>query len=451
MRALFLSYSHNTLGGIEVWLDGLARFLRGRGHEVVIGLARGERFNTPARFRETWPGHDYVEIDGRTGTHEGRIRAVTRTVSRVAPDVLIPVTIGHALPAAGRLKASGRKLRVVLPLHATHPMLLREALAFAPVLDCCVGVNPLHAEALAQYGFPRERLATVINGAEPPSRDVVRNRQPGEPLRILFAGRLDEPTKRIFDLVPLAAALDRMGIPFSVTVAGDGPDAAELRRRVDEANLAERFAFLGRVDHVTLRDSIYAQHDVLIILSPPLGEAGPPLVALEAMASGTVVVSSEFVGVHAPGSIEEGRTALLFPPGDVERAAARIAELWTDTELWRRLSDAAKERAREYTLARSWQNWETVLLRTAAAPPHVPDRPFPFETPDRTSGTLDRLPLPAGMIDRLRFALRRFPSFPNGWGEWPGTITPPGFPVPEIDVEELARLDRSLAITPSPE
>ncbi len=446
---LFLTYSHNTWGGIEIWLDGLARSLAEHRWNVTIGLARGVQHNRPAAYREQWPGHQFVEIDGRTGTNEGRILAIMRMVKRLEPDVVVAVTLGHALAAVGRMKQHGSKVRLVLPLHATHPVPLREAMAFEPVLDRCVGVNPLHAEALARHGFPRERLATVINGATPPRSSRSRLRAPGTPLRLLWAGRLDQVTKRIFDLVPLSLALLRRGVSFHLTVAGDGPDATELRRRVTEAGLADRVELVGRVEHERLREEILPDHDVLLITSPVIGEAGPPLIALEAMAAGTVPVSSEFIGVHAPGSIREGETALLFECEDVEGAASRVADLFTDAALWKRLSDGCRERAQNFTLDASLRGWEETLRVVATAPPLTVSRHarFPLAARDRASGRLEASALPPAAIDALRRLMRRFPRFSDGWGEWPGNVTPGCFVDREFTHEELAAVDRELAAT----
>jgi glycosyltransferase involved in cell wall biosynthesis len=447
MKILFATYSHNVHGGIEIWLDGLARFLEEREWDVTIALAKGVRYNRPERYRAEWPGHHFVEIDGRTGTNEGRIRAATHVIEEIRPDVIVPVTLGHALAAAGRLKVRGSPVRLVLPIHATSSEILREALAFAPVLDRCIGVNPLHAEALVQNGFPQDRTATVINGATPPRTAVTRAREPGSLMPILFAGRVHDPTKRVFDLPVIAAELLRRGVPFTFTIAGDGPDLGGLRAKVEAGGLNQRFEFLGWVEQDRLRDEIMPQHDVMLITSAILGEAAPPLVALEAMAAGCVPVSSEFVGVHAPGSIRDRDTALLFECGNVDAAASRIEELFRDHALWQRLSDNSLRRARLFTLHQSQEKWDAALRTVVAEPPLKPPASanFPFSARDRKAGRLDAGGLPPAITEVIRRLTRRFPSFDDGWGEWPGTVVPESMPVKQFDAEELGRIDRQLA------
>src|SRR5579862_9233070 len=101
-RVLFCIYSHNIWGGIESWLTGLARFLDAHGWHVLVGLARGTRFNNPEAFRATNPLVATVEFDGRTGTPEGRTRAIVRVLRNFRPNILIPVGMSDAFFAAAR-------------------------------------------------------------------------------------------------------------------------------------------------------------------------------------------------------------------------------------------------------------------------------------------------------------------------------------------------------------
>ncbi|GEM_PF-1236398 len=437
MKILFVTYSHNILGGIEVWLDTLATHLTAKGWQATIALARGSRFNDPERFRRQWPGHRYVEIDGRTGTNEGRMLAVTRVIERLEPNVVVAVSLAHALAATGRLKLNRFPVKLVMPIHATSWQAFEEALSFSSVLDRCIGVNPLHAEWLARSGFPKSQLGTVINGARTFQVARRQERAASEPIRLLFVGRIHDESKRVFDLPAIATELRARGIPFRLTVAGDGPDADQLRQRLN----AE---FLGWVEQAELQLDVLPRHDIILITSPLLGEAGPPLVALEALAAGTVPVISDFIGVRAPGSIRDRETALLFECGNTTQAARRIEELYSDPALWQRLSDAGRETAREFSLDHSLECWNEQLTEVAEQPPLMPmEGTFPLAKVE-PSGRLDRGGLPPTVTDFLRRTLRRYPSFPNGWEEWPGTIAPPTQPTTE-QLAQLKLLDHQIA------
>ena len=85
-----------------------------------------------------------------------------------------------------------------------------------------------------------------------------------------------------------------------------------------------RVRFLGAVPPAELRERVLRPGRVLLVLST--WEFGP-LVAWQAMAWGSLVVSSRFVGSGLEGFLRDGGNALTFPVGDVDAAAAAIARL----------------------------------------------------------------------------------------------------------------------------
>src|SRR4051812_5474833 len=80
---------HVLHGGVERIIEALAARLPAHGFRVVVGLARGDRFHLPDRYRSEYPSLTCVEIDGRSGTREGRLRGLRRTLRQVRPDVVL--------------------------------------------------------------------------------------------------------------------------------------------------------------------------------------------------------------------------------------------------------------------------------------------------------------------------------------------------------------------------
>jgi glycosyltransferase involved in cell wall biosynthesis len=71
-----------------------------------------------------------------------------------------------------------------------------------------------------------------------------------------------------------------------------------------------------------------------------------PLVALEAMAAGRPVIASAVGGL--PDIVEDGRTGILVPPGDVATLQGSIERLLADPELRHQMGERARERAADY-------------------------------------------------------------------------------------------------------
>jgi glycosyltransferase involved in cell wall biosynthesis len=109
-------------------------------------------------------------------------------------------------------------------------------------------------------------------------------------------------------------------------VLGSGTMSSELRR-------AGRVEFPGSVDEP--RDYLIPGS---IYLATSKGE-GLSLAMLDAMAMGIPVVASAVPG-HAD-LIGDGETGLLYPWGDLERAAAQVVRLIEDAGLRQRLAEAA--------------------------------------------------------------------------------------------------------------
>jgi glycosyltransferase involved in cell wall biosynthesis len=102
-----------------------------------------------------------------------------------------------------------------------------------------------------------------------------------------------------------------------LTLAGDGPDRAELAQLAD-ALAPGRVRFRGWTAGRELVD-LYATAECLVL---PSASEGFPTVVGEALACGTPVVASRVGGV--PELVADGDTGWLVPPGDDKALAERL-------------------------------------------------------------------------------------------------------------------------------
>jgi glycosyltransferase involved in cell wall biosynthesis len=227
----------------------------------------------------------------------------------------------HGSGTAGRFSDLG--------LAERSPRLVRRLLAPARAVIC---VSPALAGAMRGLGLPN--VHEIPYGVEIPNGPGVED----DPPAVLFAGRLS-PEKRI-DVV--AAATD--GLPR--IVAGDGP----LRDLLPDA--------LGFVPQQELF-GLFDRAAVVVLASE---REGLPNVVLEAMARGKTVVSTPVGGITAV--IEDGKTGLLVPIGDVAATRAAIERALGDPELRQRIGAAARARVREYC---SWDRVTELTLEVYSA------------------------------------------------------------------------------------
>jgi glycosyltransferase involved in cell wall biosynthesis len=153
-----------------------------------------------------------------------------------------------------------------------------------------------------------------------------------------------------------------LGIPLSLTVAGDGPERPRLERRVRAQRLDVHFA--GWVDPAA-RNRIIREADLLVLPSvwpEPWGLAG-----LEAACAGVPTVAFAAGGI--PEWLEPGVSGELAPasPPTAAGLAAAIARALGDADHYARLRLGAWQGAARYSMEHHLDTLLAVLARAAAA------------------------------------------------------------------------------------
>ncbi|HET6511228.1 MAG TPA: glycosyltransferase, partial [Candidatus Kapabacteria bacterium] len=118
---------------------------------------------------------------------------------------------------------------------------------------------------------------------------------------------------------------------------GDGPDRSECQALARELGVAQHVRFLGKQSELA---ALLAASDIFMI---PSGNESFGLSALEAMACGVPVISSDVGGL--PVVNVHGETGYVVPMGDIEMLAQRIRELLENEPLRRQMGDASLVRA----------------------------------------------------------------------------------------------------------
>lgn len=112
---------------------------------------------------------------------------------------------------------------------------------------------------------------------------------------------------------------DRYPGRLRFVIAGDGPDALNLKRYVDELGIAENVFFTGAYTYDTFAE-VFGRFDVYVTSS--LTE-GAPLAVIEALAYGKPVIATDVAGTGE--LLEEGETGFLIEPKD-PTSLARFCE-----------------------------------------------------------------------------------------------------------------------------
>jgi glycosyltransferase involved in cell wall biosynthesis len=176
--------------------------------------------------------------------------------------------------------------------------------------------------------------------------DVLRT---GAPLRLAFSGRLIG-IKGVDHLVPVARWLDDRGIPFHMTICGDGELAPALERDVKRLGLEAKVRLTGVLDFEKqllpfLRD------EVDVFVAPHL-QGDPSCTYLETLACGVPIVgygNEAFSGILNRASV--GWSAPLGKPVEL---AKLIGSLDRSRDLIVEKSEEALRFAREHSFEKTF-------------------------------------------------------------------------------------------------
>lgn len=171
----------------------------------------------------------------------------------------------------------------------------------------------------------------------------------GDDFLAAFVGSLSE--EKGPDLALEAVAKSRRRV--HLLVAGDGPMADWMARRITDRDLAGRVHLLGPRGDVP---RLLSGADAVLVTSR---EEGRPGVILEAALGGLPVVAFSVGGV--PDLVTHRVEGLLIPPGDVQSAATALNELLGDPPLQRSLGEASRARSAQFLPEAVLPAWRTAF------------------------------------------------------------------------------------------
>lgn len=377
-RLLMLSWEYppRVIGGLSRVVWSLSKQLALIGWDVHVVTA-------------DHPGTSEHEVDGLVSVH--RVKAQTDTT----PDFLTwvnrlnfgllqhaiqlhqkkPFSIVHAhdwmVTDAAWVMKVGFGLPIVATVHATeagrmhgihndlqryiHQMEWRLSYESWEII---VNSQHMHKELQRSFGLPTEKMVVIPNGTDPEDFnfeiDTAKLRQsfasPSQKI-VLFVGRLvvEKGVQVLLDAVPQVLS---QCPETQFLIVGSGYHKDELKRQAHELRVENNVRFLGYVSDRQLRE-LYKIADAVCIPSvyEPFG-----IVALEGMAAGAPVVSSDTGGLT--DFVEHMVTGVTTYTGDSGSLAWGLLEVIRNPGLAERLSrDALQKVLHIY-------NWKVIAQRT---------------------------------------------------------------------------------------
>jgi glycosyltransferase involved in cell wall biosynthesis len=367
-------------GGVEV--EVLAPAYRGSPSATLEGV-RVHRFRYAPRALETLT-HDQTAPDRLrqrplfAGLLPGYVAAGSLAAARLARSGGFDLVhafwpLPHGVLGMAAARAAG--IPLVCTFFGVELTWTRRQLPFlSPLLrrtiraSAAVTAISSHTADLVRELAPGARPVLIPFGAaaEPPADPPLPARQAGEPLHLLFVGRLVE--RKGVEVLLRALALPEAALA-RLEVVGDGPLRDDLEALSHRLGLRERVAFRGTVSGARLRASFLGAHALVLpaVVDAKGDTEGLGVVLIEALAHARPVIASSAGGIV--DVVEEGRNGLLVPPGDPRALAGAIRRLAEDP------AGAVEMGVRGRELVRQRFSWEVIVERLAALYARVVESP----------------------------------------------------------------------------
>ena len=291
--------------------------------------------STDDSWRGQWQQHAEHIYDLRKLVHEEKLAAAIYSICvNWELDALMIQNSLSAYSVLPQIKEKLPRLRAIDMIHSVDAdwNLVAATRAVDAVLHVRVAISAGVQRELIRHGVGEDKIRLISNGVDLEHFNTTNLRETeAGPHCILFAGRL-EAVKRPLLLADIALRLrHRRGCDdFRFVVAGDGPEAAALRRRVNAHKLDRLFEFRGYVADIA--PELAACEAVVL----PSKAEGIPLIVLEAFSASRPVVASAVGGVP---EVVTPETGILIPQGagEIEKFAAALDLLIGDPGLRQKL------------------------------------------------------------------------------------------------------------------
>jgi glycosyltransferase involved in cell wall biosynthesis len=197
-------------------------------------------------------------------------------------------------------------------------------------------------------------FSTSMRSREIETLRAARAWRPGTPLRLILVSR-QERVKNT-DMLIKALALLRRDHDVRLDVVGDGSCLPDLRTLARELGMESAVVFHGRISHERVLTTLQSAN---IFCFPTSCKEGFPKAVHEAMAVGLPIVTT---GVSVLPQLVGLDCGVVIPDIRPETIEGAIRALMADPRTLAKMGEAAREKARAYTLER-WAETIRVALK----------------------------------------------------------------------------------------
>jgi len=355
MKILYIYNLYQGHGGENLWIESEPDLFRAGGHEVIVYRRDNSEIEHFSLFKKAsllwnaaWSKESYEAVRRLIQIERPDVAHVYNTVPLVTPSVYhacyeehVPVVQSvynyRLLCPTGTFVRDGRVCeeclehsvwrgvryacyrdsRVQTAAIAWTLASHRQRGTWNNTIDLYLTPTEFVKSKLIQGGFPAEKIRVKPNWHEPDPG--LRTQADGS---VLFIGRLTRE-KGIETVLDTWA---RMTDPPLLRIIGDGPLRESVARAITGQS-DKRIEYLGNRPHEEVMAKL---KEASVFLLPCEWYEGFPHTILEAYACGVPILASR-IGTLAD-VVLDGKTGVLFEPGNTSDLAAKLGEMMRDPD-----------------------------------------------------------------------------------------------------------------------
>jgi N-acetyl-alpha-D-glucosaminyl L-malate synthase BshA len=358
-----------TYGGSGVVATELGVALADKGHEVHFisydQPFRLDLFSDKIYYHEVsvpdYPLFEYAPYE---------LNLTSKLVDVALHEKLNILHVHYAIPHASAavsakqiLATYGIDIPIVTTLHGTDITLLGKDKSFKPVIEYAINMSDavtavsenLKQETLKYFNIKNE-IKTIPNFID---MSLYQQKEDMK-LRNQFAKKNEfilthisnfRKVKRVEDVVNIFNKVSEE-IPAKLLMIGDGPERLKAEQLCRQLGITKKVKFLGKLKVI---EKVLSISDVFIL---PSETESFGLVALEAMASKTAVISTNSGGLLEVNI--DGKTGYLSDVGDINKMARDTIALLNDVETLNIFKNNALAHAKTFDSPNILPQYETV-------------------------------------------------------------------------------------------
>lgn len=361
-----------TYGGSGVVATELGKALAVKGHEIhFITYSQPVRLGS---FRENIFYHEVAVSNYPLFEYQPyETELASKMVDVVKHEKLDILHVHYAIPHASAalmaqqiLASQNIHIPFITTLHGTDITLVGRDKSFEPVITFCINKSnavtavseSLKKDTLAHFATTRPikvipnfiQIQNEINKIDLTERR--KYAKDDEPLLCHVSNF--RKVKRVEDVVHIFDRVNKE-VPSRLLLIGDGPERYNVERLCRELGTCSRVFTVGKI-----RDAANLIKLCDLFLLPSETESFG-LAALEAMAEGVPVISSNTGGI--PEVNKEGYSGFLSNVGDITEMSDNCLQLLNDRDKLKQFKLQAFEQAKQFDLQKIVQQYEMLYAR----------------------------------------------------------------------------------------